>query len=171
MEMDDVDRFRQSWARELPDVDTRGMAILGRALRIVGRARPEILSIMEKHGLDGGTFDVLATLRRAGPPYTMRPTEMYRSLMVTSGGLTARLNRLEAVGLIERPPAPDDGRSLLVQLTPRGRDLVETVFGQDMEIEARMLAGLSEDEQEALAALLRKLGATMFETIPAAPSR
>ncbi|HEY0594917.1 MAG TPA: MarR family transcriptional regulator, partial [Sphingopyxis sp.] len=97
-DIDDVDRFRADWARELPDLDTRGMAMLGRMLRIIGRMRPPILKVMHEHGLDGGTFDVLATLRRSGPPYRMRPTEMYASMMVTSGGLTARLAKLEAAG-------------------------------------------------------------------------
>ncbi len=137
------------------------MAILGRALRITLRARPPILAVMEAQGLDAGTFDVLATLRRSGAPYRMRPTEMFRSMMLTSGGLTARLGRLEAAGLISRPPAPDDGRSLLVELSPKGFALVEMVFRADMQIEARMLSGLSEQEQESLAGLLRKLGTTM----------
>ncbi|WP_447754141.1 MarR family winged helix-turn-helix transcriptional regulator [Sphingopyxis fribergensis] len=160
-DIDDVDRFRADWARELPDLDTRGMATLGRMLRIIGRMRPPILKVMEEHGLDGGTFDVLATLRRSGPPYRMRPTEMYASMMVTSGGLTARLAKLETAGLISRPPAADDGRSLLAELTPAGFALVETVFRKDMAIETRMLSGLSEEEQQALEALLRKLGRTM----------
>ncbi|WP_447762718.1 MarR family winged helix-turn-helix transcriptional regulator [Sphingopyxis panaciterrae] len=160
-EIDDVDRFRADWAREVPDLDTRGMAMLGRMLRIIARMRPPILKVMEDHGLDGGTFDVLATLRRSGPPYRMRPTEMYRSMMVTSGGLTARLAKLEAMGLVSRPPAADDGRSLLAELTPAGFALVEQVFRKDMAIETKMLSGLSGDEQQALERLLRKLGQTM----------
>jgi DNA-binding MarR family transcriptional regulator len=160
-DIDDVDRFRADWAREVPDLDTRGMAMLGRMLRIIARMRPPILKVMDEHGLDGGTFDVLATLRRSGPPYRMRPTEMYRSMMVTSGGLTARLTKLEAMGLVSRPPAADDGRSLLAELTPAGFALVETVFRKDMAIEAKMLAGLSAEEQQLLERLLRKLGQTM----------
>lgn len=160
-EIDDVDRFRADWAREVPDLDTRGMAMLGRMLRIIARMRPPILKVMEDHGLDGGTFDVLATLRRSGPPYRMRPTEMYRSMMVTSGGLTARLAKLEAMGLVSRPAAAADGRSLLAELTPAGFALVEQVFRKDMAIETKMLSGLSEEEQQALESLLRKLGQTM----------
>ena len=91
---DHIDRLRAQWARELPDLDTRGMEVLGRARRIVLRSRPPIEAVFARHGMDAGEFDVLSTLRRSGPPYALRPTELFRSLMISSGGLTDRLNRL-----------------------------------------------------------------------------
>jgi DNA-binding MarR family transcriptional regulator len=160
-DQDDVDRFRAQWARELPDLDTRGMTVLGRARRVVLRSRPAIEAVFQEHGLDAGEFDVLGTLRRSGPPYRLRPTELYRSLMISSGGLTARLNKLQAAGLIARPAAEDDKRSLLVELTAKGSALVESAIREDMEIEARMISGLTETEQRTLAKLLKKLEATM----------
>jgi DNA-binding MarR family transcriptional regulator len=166
-EADNVDRFREQWARELPDVDTRGMAVLGRARRVTLRSRPAIESVFAKHGLDAGEFDVLATLRRSGPPYRLRPTELYRSLMISSGGLTARLNKLQSAGLVSRPAAADDRRSLLVELTAEGSALVERAFREDMRLETRMISGLSEEEQRVLATLLRKLEATMSDGSPA----
>lgn len=156
-EADGVDVRRRQWARELPDADTRGMAILGRMRRITMQVRPGIEEIFARHGLDSGEFDVLATLLRSGPPYCLRPTELYRSLMISSGGLTDRLTRLKKAGLVERCPAPEDARSLLVALTAKGRDLTERAFREDMELEATILASLTAAEQRQLEGLLRKL--------------
>lgn len=158
---DHIDRLQAQWARELPDVDTRGMEVLGRARRIVLQSRPAIEGVFARHGLDAGEFDVLSTLRRSGPPYALRPTELYRSLMISSGGLTDRLNRLARSGMITRPPSPEDGRSLLVQLTDKGRAAAEAALREDMGVEAAMLAPLTDAERKALADLLRKLALGM----------
>lgn len=158
---DHIDRLRAQWAAELPDVDTQGMEVLGRARRIVLQSRPAIEAVFAKHGVDTGEFDVLTTLMRSGPPYALRPTELYRSLMISSGGLTDRLNRLQKAGLITRPPSPEDRRSLLVQLTPEGRDKVEAAFREDMAVEAKLLAPLAPADRATLADLLRKLALAM----------
>lgn len=154
---DRIDVRMAQWARELPDVDTTGMAILGRMRWITLSARPVIERVFEEENLDAGEFDVLATLLRSGAPYRLRPTELHRSLMISSGGLTDRLRRLAQAGLVSRPVAQEDGRSLLVELTPEGRNKAERVFRKDMEVETRMLAMLDEDERKRLADLLRKL--------------
>lgn len=145
------------WASELPNVDTSGMAVLGRARWITLKARPAIEAVFAKHGLDTGEFDVLSTLLRAGPPYRLRPTELFRSLMISSGGLTDRLNRLGKADLIRRPATEGDGRSLPVELTEEGRRCTEAAFREDMALEAELLAVLTAEEQTALASLLRKL--------------
>ncbi len=160
-DVDHIDRLRAQWAAELPDVDTQGMEVLGRARRIVLQSRPPIEAVFARHGVDTGEFDVLTTLMRSGPPYALRPTELFRSLMISSGGLTDRLNRLQKGGLISRPPSPGDRRSLLVQLTPEGRDKVEAAFREDMAVEARLLAPLEPADRRALADLLRKLALAM----------
>lgn len=154
---DQVDIFRAAWARELPDLDTEGMAIIGRARRITLKLRDGIEAIFASHGIDAGEFDVLGTLLRAGAPYRLRPTELYRALMVSSGGLTNRLARLEKAGHIRRKAAEADGRSLLVELTATGRRLAERAFRADMAHEKAMLAGLGTGERRQLAELLRKL--------------
>lgn len=154
---DHVDRLRRQWAAELPDLDTEPMAILGRALRLTNMVRPSIEATFAGFDLDRGEFDVIATLRRAGPPYRLTPTEMYSLLMISSGGLTHRLDRLEKAGLIRREKSPNDGRSMLVALTDAGNVLAETAFRQDMASELRFLAPLSSTERETLAGLLRKL--------------
>ena len=116
---DHVDRVLAQWAREMPDVEIRGADVLNRARRVVLELRREIEENFFRHGLDTGEFDVLATLRRTGEPFCLRPTELYRSLMISSGGLTARLDRLEGAGLIRRRAAGDDARSVIVELTRR----------------------------------------------------
>ena len=160
-EADPIDQRRAQWASELPDVDTRGMDVLGRARLAVLATRPAIEGVFARHGLDTGEFDVVSTLLRSGPPYALRPTELFRSLMISSGGLTDRLNRLQKAGLISRPPSPEDRRSLLVQLTDEGRARAEAAFREDMAVEATLLAGLSDADRAALAALLRKLAASI----------
>ena len=159
--LDGVDERHAQWARELPDVDTRGMAILGRARRLTVLVRLRIDAVLATHGLDPGEADVLFTLLRSGPPYQLRPTELFRSMMVSSGGMTHRLGKLAQAGLILRRAAEGDGRSLLVELTDRGREKAEAAFREDMALEATLLEGLSGPEQEQLAELLGRLEASL----------
>ncbi|GIL01970.1 MAG: MarR family transcriptional regulator [Alphaproteobacteria bacterium] len=154
---DHVDRLREQWARELPDLDTTPMGVLGRIHRLANLVRPGIEATFAGFGLDRGEFDVIATLRRSGPPYRLTPTELYRSLMISSGGLTHRLDRLERAGLIRRERSPSDGRSFHIALTPRGRDRAEAAFRADMAAEARVLAAMAPQQRAALAELLREL--------------
>src|SRR5919106_1765060 len=98
------------------------------------RERPEL-----------GWQDVLATLRRTGPPYRLRPSEFSGALMLTSSGTTKRLDRLERAGLIERAPHPDDRRGTLIELTAAGRRLIDNVTEAHLENERRLLAALDED--------------------------
>ena len=154
---DHVDRLRRQWAKEVPDLDTEPMAVLGRAMRLSNMVRPSIEATFAGYGLDRGEFDVIATLRRSGPPYRLTPTEMYGLLMISSGGLTHRLVRLEKAGLIRREPSAEDGRSMLVALTDAGITLAEKAFRKDMASEAQFLEPLSAKERDMLAGLLRKL--------------
>jgi DNA-binding MarR family transcriptional regulator len=154
---DHVDRLRRQWARELPDLDTEPMAILGRANRLSNLVRSSIEATFAEFGLDRGEFDVVATLRRSGPPYRLTPTELYSSLMISSGGLTHRLDRLEKAGLIRREKSPLDGRSVLVVLTEAGVARAEEAFRVDMANESSFLQALDAKERDALAGLLRKL--------------
>ncbi|AZO76283.1 MarR family transcriptional regulator [Bosea sp. Tri-39] len=154
---DHVDRLRRLWARELPDLNTEPMAILGRAFRLGNMVRPSIEATFAGFGLDRGEFDVISTLRRSGPPYRLTPTEMYALLMISSGGLTHRLDRLEKAGLIRREKSPQDGRSVRVALTEKGATLAEQAFRTDMASELAFLQSLDAGEREMLAGLLRKL--------------
>jgi DNA-binding MarR family transcriptional regulator len=154
---DHVDRLRAQWLRELPEVDTSPMEVVGRARRITLALRPDIEAVFARHGLDAGEFDVIGSLRRSGPPFRLRPTELYKMLMISSGGLTDRLARLEARGLVRRLPSPEDRRSLMVELTEEGVAVAEAALAGDMAVEKAKLAALDREEQAQLAALLRKL--------------
>jgi DNA-binding MarR family transcriptional regulator len=156
-----VDHFVAQRRRETPDIDAEPMLVLGRIYRIATRMAPHIETLFSRHGLERGEFDVLATLQRGGPPYTLSPTDIYTSLMISSGGLTHRLKRLEKAGLVRRVPSPSDGRSLLVSLTDEGYSRTRDAFAEDMRLEMSWLAALSPEERKILAALLRKLHAAI----------
>jgi DNA-binding MarR family transcriptional regulator len=168
---DHVARVRAQWAREAPGLDTTPMAVVAR----VGRAHAYMDHGLEetfaRYGLSRGTWDVLATLRRQGPPHRLSPTELYRQLMRTSGAMTHRLAQLERAGLIRRIPDPADGRGLLVALTRRGRTLVDSVGPRHMANERRMLQVLTAEEQEQLAGLLGKLLSALEREQPHPPPR
>ncbi|GAB4527634.1 MAG: hypothetical protein Kow00133_16510 [Amphiplicatus sp.] len=132
--------------------------------RIARRLGREIDALLARHGLDAGQYYVLTALRRAGPPFTLRPTEIYRTLMISSGGLTNRLDRLEKAGLVRRRRAQDDARERLVALTPAGRRKVEAVFRENMAVERGYLAGLAPAERAMLARLLKRLAAAFDGT-------
>jgi DNA-binding MarR family transcriptional regulator len=158
---DHVDKVIAQWATVRPDLDTQPFAIVGRIGRAGHLFDAAVEAYLTTHGLSRWSWDVLAALRRSGPPYRLTPTSLYRSLMRTSGAISNRLNRLERQGLIRRVPDPADGRGVLVELTPAGRRLVDKVLGEHLENERRLVAGLSRAEQRELAALLRKLLLTL----------
>jgi DNA-binding MarR family transcriptional regulator len=170
MEQDHVDRVREQWQAVRPDIDTSPMAIVARIGRAAACFDQAINEGMARHGLSRSSWDVLASLRRAGPPYELSPTVLYRGLMRTSGAMTNRLHGLERSGLIERTPDPGDGRGMLVRLTPRGLQLVDEVAPQHMETERRMLEHLTAEEREHLETGLRRLLGDL-EHASAAPPR
>lgn len=154
---DHIDRARAQWAKQLPDLDTGPMAILGRIYRLSRLVTPSIEATFASFNLDRGEFDVIGTLLRSGPPHRLTPTELYRSLMIASGSLTHRLGRLEKAGLIKRVPSDHDGRSLAVQLTDEGMGRAEAAFRLDMAKEAGAIAGFDPEKKAQLADLLRDL--------------
>jgi DNA-binding MarR family transcriptional regulator len=163
---DDIDHFLAQRAKQTPGVNTEPMAIFGRINRIAHRMTPHMEALFARHDLERGEFDVLATLERNGPPYTLSPTDLYRSLMITSGGLTHRLNQLESRGYITRKPSADDGRSLLVRLTAKGLKAAASALVEDMTLEMSWLSSISSQERALLASLLRRLYASIPECRP-----
>jgi DNA-binding MarR family transcriptional regulator len=137
------------------------MGVVGRIARLAQLLQDEIEPVFARYGLNGGEFDVLAALRRSGPPYRLSPAALSRALMVTSGGMTKRLAALEARGLIARVDNPDDRRSRQVTLTPAGKRLVEEVVAAHTANEARLLAGLPRKRRSELAALLEELAVAL----------
>ena len=154
---DSIDRIREQWKLERPDLDTHPMATVGRILRIEFLAGARMRRIFQRHGIDRGGFDVVATLRRSGKPYRMTPTALYRELVVTSGAMTNRLDALEYNGLVERHSDPHDRRGMLVELTQKGKAVVDCALEAHLEGEVEMVAHLSKEEQKSLAELLKKI--------------
>ena len=154
---DGVDEILEQWRRERPDLDPSPIGVVGRVSRLARELEQRLEPVYREHGLEPGWHDVLATLRRAGPPFRLRPTEFMSALMLTSSGTTKRLDRLEQAGLITRAPDPDDRRGTLITLTDAGRELIDGVTEAHLENEHRLLGALTEAEQRLLADLLRKL--------------
>ena len=151
-------RAVEQWRKERPDLDVRPMAVIGRlseASQAISRDR--LVPLFASFGLQRGEFDVLATLRRSGAPYALTPTALYEATMVTSGAMTARLDRLEKAGLTQRAPHPSDRRGVVVQLTAKGRELIDTALAAHVANEHEILAGLTREDREVLAKLLEKL--------------
>lgn len=156
--MDRAAKAASQWASEKPHWDTGPMVLFGRLIEAgVILTRDKLGPVYARFGIQRGEFDVLATLRRAGKPYALTPTELYETSMVTSGSMTHRIDRLEASGLVERLPNPADRRGFLVQLTAKGRTLIEAALVDQMAVQKEALGTLSEDEQITLSYLLGKL--------------
>jgi DNA-binding MarR family transcriptional regulator len=147
----------EQWARERPDLDAAPMLVLGRVTRLAhvldGLLRPPFAAA----GLANGDFDVLAALRRAGAPFAARPTDLSRSLLVTTGAITKRLDRLEAQGLVARESADGDGRGKTVRLTAEGLATTDRLIEQHLANERRLVSGLTAAERAQLAELLGRL--------------
>jgi DNA-binding MarR family transcriptional regulator len=154
---DSIDRVRAQWNLERPDLNTRPMEIIGRILRIEFLAGVRMKRVFQLHGIDWGGFDVLATLRRCGAPYRMTPTGLYKELVLTSGAMTNRLDVLERAGLVERLPDPDDRRGTLIELTVKGKVLLDRAIEAHLQGEAEMVTRLSKAERKSLAGLLKKV--------------
>jgi DNA-binding MarR family transcriptional regulator len=156
-EPDAVDRLVSQWADERPDLDLKTMATVARVLNLARRIEGRLAAYAAEHGLSIPEADVLFTLRRAGSPYRLSPSEIAEALLVPSGTMTNRLDRLEQQGLIERLPHPTDRRSMEVQLTARGRKLVDDAVTGHVANEQQMLAALSERDRRTLDRLTSSL--------------
>ena len=154
---DGVDEIIRQWARERPDLDTSSMAIIGRISRIERKVNPLLSSVFRKFGLERWSFDVLATLRRSGYPYELTPTQLFSSLMLTSGAITHRSDQLVKAGLVQRKPDPDDRRGVRVKLTALGLAKINKAVNAHVENERRMLRHLSRRERSLLISLLRRV--------------
>jgi DNA-binding MarR family transcriptional regulator len=154
---DGVDEILQQWADAFPDLDTSPMGVFGRLSRASQLADARLHRSFSQHNLDAASFDVLATLRRSGPPFRLTPTQLRRSSMVTSSAIAQRLNRLESRGLVIREPNAEDGRVIDVGLTGEGLQLIEDSLPDHLRNECQLLARLSIGQRKELASLLSQL--------------
>lgn len=154
---DAVDEILAQWRRVRPDLDPTPMGVFGRIARILTQSRAQLSALLDRHGLTLASFDVLANLRRSGPPYRKAPSELAATSMLSPAGVTFRLDKLAEAGLIRRVPSEHDRRVVFAELTPDGLALIDEVIGAHLDQEHRMLAALDPAEVVALADLLRRL--------------
>lgn len=163
---DAIDVIVGEWQRERPDLDPSAKEITGRIIRLASIFERTYAQAFTMFQLNEGDYSVLAPLRRAGDPYELTPTELAKHRMITSGGMTAALDRLERQGLVTRSPNPADRRGSLVRLTPHGKETIDIAMTNHTEIEHRLVSHLTQPEQVKLHALLRKL---LFAVEPPSP--
>jgi DNA-binding MarR family transcriptional regulator len=154
---DGVDEILEQWRVARPELDPSPIGVIGRISRLARELETRLEVVYREHGLEPGWHDVLATLRRQGPPYTMRPSDFTGTLMLTSSGTTKRLDRLERAGLVARTPDPADRRGVLITLTEDGLRLIDEVTVAHLDNERDLIAALGDGEREQLADLLRKV--------------
>jgi len=157
MKSDPVDKILAQWQRERPDLDVSPMGIIGRVGRLSKHLERSLQETFSEFGLTVAEFDVLAALRRSGQPYRLSPTELFNTLMVASGTMTHRIDRLEQTDLVKRIPDMNDRRGLLIELTDKGFNLIERAVEAHVMNEHRILSVLEQSERQDLAQLLRKL--------------
>ena len=157
IESDAVDKILAQWQRERPDLDVSPMGIIGRMGRLAKHLERAIRETFSEFSLTVGEFDVLAALRRSGQPYQLSPTELFNTLMVSSGTMTHRIDRLEQAELVKRIPEPSDRRGTRIELTDKGFNIIEKAVEAHVINENRVLSVLEASERKALTQLLRKL--------------
>lgn len=155
-----VDLMIEQWTQERPDLDSSSLGVLARISRLARVAEDNARRILNKHDLSDAEFHLLAAIRTSPSPPS--PRNLLDQLMVTSGGLTNRIDRLERAGLVERAANPEDRRGVLLQLSARGREVVDRVTTEYLANQNSVLdAALDSREREQLATLLRKLLASL----------
>lgn len=160
---DHIDDILDQWRRERPDLDVAPMGLLGRLFLVVHRADAALAEGLAVLDLQPGWFELLAPLRRAGAPYELNPTQLMRATMLSSGGITKRLDRLAEVGLVERRPDPGDRRGTLVRLTRRGKATIDKAVAAHVANEEALLRCFTDAERGELDGLLRTFLAGLEE--------
>jgi DNA-binding MarR family transcriptional regulator len=154
---DEVDTIVEAWRRERPDLDVAPMEVLSRITRLARHLDRLRANAFSAHDLEAWEFDVLAALRRSGPPYRLSPGQLLRETLVTSGTMTNRVDRLTERGFVTRQDHPNDRRGVLVQLTETGRDVVDAALAELVAAERQILAALDVAEHDQLTRSLRLL--------------
>ncbi|MCG9546109.1 MarR family transcriptional regulator [Vibrio sp. Isolate33] len=153
--MDAIDRVVEQWAKEKPELETEPMAMMGRIMRIAKYMETQVADLHKKYDMKLGEFDVLATLRRSGKPYRLTPSELIGSMMLTSGAMTNRLDKLEAKELISREHSKEDRRSVSVKLTKDGLVLIDEMMTEHVEMQKKLVKSLSASQKKNTNQLLK----------------
>jgi DNA-binding MarR family transcriptional regulator len=164
---DAVDAILEQWRRELPEVDATPMAVFGRIHRVFLRYHAYVTDVFADYGINAAAFDILAALRRHGAPYRQTAGALADTSLITSGGISLRVDRLEKAGLVTRERDEVDKRVVYVQLTDPGLELIEKVAAAHFANEHDLLVGLVPSERRQLAQLLSRLERSLdvYETM------
>ena len=154
---DAVDQIVAQWHVERPDLDPSAKQVTGRIIRLSARFQEVFDAAFQDLGISESDYGVLAPLRRAGAPYELTPTELANQRMITSGGMTAAIDRLARKGMLVRVPNPADRRGSLVRLTAHGRNIVDQAMARHAAAEHELIGGLPASDRERLVELLRML--------------
>lgn len=154
---DSIQQLLEEWERERPDLDPSPVGIQGRIVRLSAHLLRRAEVYLGELDLSWEAFSLIVTLRRSGKPYELRPTDILRESLLTSGAVTNRIDRVEKMGLIERYPDPSDRRGYLVRLTPAGKRIADRAIQNHFSEMDRLLNALSTQERATLSKLLSKL--------------
>ena len=155
-QQDHIDRLVSMWARERSDYDLAPVQIIGRIGRIFEYVDRALEAKFEEFGISRASFDVLATLKRSGPPYRLSQRELMSNLLRTSGSMSVRIDAMERQGLVRREADTEDRRATLVSITRKGTDLLEKLIPDHLLNEEQLLTGLTPGDRSQLILLLRK---------------
>jgi DNA-binding MarR family transcriptional regulator len=155
--LDQVDQMIQAWARTAPGLDVSPLAVAGRLLRCAALLERSIEQALQPLGLSFADFDVLNTLRRLGEPAGTHPSLLAASALITSGAMTARLDRLERAGLIQRLPDAADRRAVRIRLTPEGAGRASRALHAVLEADRSFLDPLDDNQRRSMATTLKRL--------------
>ncbi len=133
MIMDRIEQLLEQWKRERPDLDASPMGILGRLMILSRLADRGVEEVLRPHKLTIQEFDVLAVLRRCGPPFRQSVGVLCTHSLLSSGAMTNRIDRLEQKGLVQREPNPEDRRGVYVALTSKGRELIDKLVAERLK--------------------------------------
>lgn len=163
---DAIDTMLAAWRAARPDLDASPLEVIGRVLVLAQHLERSVEHALAKHKLTLGEFDILATLRRHGPKGGLIPSQLLQSVMLSSGGMTARLDRLADAGLIARKADRDDRRKVMIELTAKGLRAIDAATATRFAEAAESLPPLSGTERKVLAGLLRRWLAQVREHEP-----
>lgn len=149
-----VSKIVQQWREQRPDLDVEPMLVIGSLSRASLLIDRELDKVFSRHNLSAREFDIMATLRRSGEPFALNPSQIVGALMINNSTLTSRLDRLEKAGWIRRVPIEGDRRSVHIQLTPEGLELINRVVEEHLDNERSILSEFTEDEKVVLRKLL-----------------
>jgi DNA-binding MarR family transcriptional regulator len=154
---DAIDRIVAQWNRERPELDVSPTHVLQRITRLYLLQSAAFAEVFAPFGITFGEYEVLAALVRSGKPHRLTPSQLTGAMVLSSGAMTNRIDKLERAALVERLPDPKDRRGTLVALTGRGRQVVDEALGEHLANEERLIGGLTPTDRRQLEKLLRKL--------------